>query len=192
MHHLLVVSALLATTAGAPDAPPTLRLPGDVRPLRQTVELAIDPNSETFAGAIDIQLDVTRDTSLLWLNATDLTITSARLGTEGRMRPARVLAAKEDYVGFALEAPLVKGRAHLTASFEGRVSRVQNEGLFAMKEGDDWYAFSQFEATSARRAFPCFDEPSHKIPWEVTLRVPHGLWGTVEHAGGLDDPGRRP
>ncbi len=34
---------------------------------------------------------------------------------------------------------------------------------------------TQFEAISARRAFPCFDEPGYKTPWEITLRVPDGL-----------------
>ena len=34
---------------------------------------------------------------------------------------------------------------------------------------------TQFEETDARRAFPCVDEPSAKIPWEVTLRVPKEL-----------------
>ena len=34
---------------------------------------------------------------------------------------------------------------------------------------------TQFESLSARRAFPCFDEPGFKTPWELTLRVPAGL-----------------
>jgi alanyl aminopeptidase len=38
--------------------------------------------------------------------------------------------------------------------------------------GEDWYAYTQFEAIDARRAFPCFDEPSWKVPWRLTLRVP--------------------
>jgi alanyl aminopeptidase len=38
-------------------------------------------------------------------------------------------------------------------------------------EGES-YLFTQFEATDARGAFPCWDEPSFKIPWTMTLEVP--------------------
>ena len=33
--------------------------------------------------------------------------------------------------------------------------------------------FTQFEALDARRAFPCFDQPEFKTPFELILRVPH-------------------
>ncbi|MFD2271936.1 M1 family metallopeptidase [Undibacterium arcticum] len=39
------------------------------------------------------------------------------------------------------------------------------------KDGDHWYVYSQFESTSARRAFPCFDEPQWKTPWTLALTV---------------------
>ena len=38
-------------------------------------------------------------------------------------------------------------------------------------------ACTQFEAIGARRALPCWDEPSWKAVFEVTMAVPPGLIG---------------
>ena len=146
-----------------------------MRPVRQAVELTVDPNLETFSGSVAIELEVREATSLLWLNAIGLKVTSASLGPAGAMRPATVVAGGDDFVGFATKTPLAPGPARLAVSFEGAVSRRDEEGIFAVKEDGAWYLFTQFEALAARKAFPCFDEPSYKIPWQVTLRVPHGL-----------------
>jgi alanyl aminopeptidase len=59
-------------------------------------------------------------------------------------------------------------------AYTGRVATKDTEGIFRQKDGDDWYAFTQFEAIYARRAFPCFDEPSFKTPWQLTIHAPKG------------------
>lgn len=171
----LAVLALLCPPVGPTEAPPDLRLPDAVKPLRQVVELSLDPSVETYSGTIEVELEIRRPTNVVWLNATSLSITEASLGRPDALRPARVVAGGDDFVGFSPASPLTAGPARLRASFEGTASRRDNEGIFTMKEEGTWYLFTQFEPLGARRAFPCFDEPSYKIPWQLTLRVPSGL-----------------
>ncbi|HMD80966.1 MAG TPA: M1 family metallopeptidase, partial [Anaerolineales bacterium] len=58
---------------------------------------------------------------------------------------------------------------HYSAPFNKKL-----EGLYKVEEGGKSYAFTQFEAISARLCFPGFDEPSFKTPFDLTLTVPSG------------------
>src|SRR5262249_24117037 len=69
-------------------------------------------------------------------------------------------------------SPVGPGPAELHVRYHGPVSKREDRGLFRQQEGADWYLISQFESHYARRAFPCFDEPSFKVPWQLTLEVP--------------------
>ncbi|MCU0684399.1 MAG: M1 family metallopeptidase [Polyangiaceae bacterium] len=74
-----------------------------------------------------------------------------------------------------LPRPLARGPARLRLRFAGRLDAEKSRGLYRAREPDgSWYAYTMFEPVDARRAFPCFDEPGYKIPWELTLRVPPG------------------
>ncbi len=55
----------------------------------------------------------------------------------------------------------------------------------APQERGDWYIFTQFEPLGARRVFPCFDEPSFKVPWQLTLPRARGQRGGDEHAAAV-------
>ena len=80
----------------------------------------------------------------------------------------------------------------MTLAYKGRVDLKDTQGLFRQREGDDWYVFSQFESIFARRAFPCFDEPGFKVPWQLTLHVPKNLVAVSNTPGPLrDGRGRR-
>ena len=61
------------------------------------------------------------------------------------------------------------GHAVLRLEFSGQLSSTASRGLFRQQDLGEWYAFSQFESTNARRAFPSFDEPHWKTPWTLTL-----------------------
>ena len=50
----------------------------------------------------------------------------------------------------------------------------QLRGFYLSKTKARNYAVTQFESTDARRAFPCFDEPSFKATFSVTLTIDRG------------------
>jgi cytosol alanyl aminopeptidase len=161
---------LASSAALTPSAPPGLHLPTSVRPVRYAPTLTIVSDSLALEGSIDIDLALAEATSIVWLNAVGLTVSEAHLEVAGVSRPARVVPGGPDHLGFAFDtAPAGKARLHVT--YRADVSERDDRGVFAEKEDGVSYIFSQFENIDARRAFPCFDEPTFKVPWQLTLKV---------------------
>ena len=168
---LLVVLPLGALAAD----PPGLRLPNGPRPTRVAAELSLTPGEERFTGHIEIEVALPEATSRLWLNATGLTVTHAEVRSAGATIVAQPQDTPPDHLALDFPRALGPGAVTVVLDYSGAVSNASSSGLFRQKEGEDWYVFSDFEATDARRAFPCFDEPSLKAPWQLTLRVPETL-----------------
>jgi alanyl aminopeptidase len=120
---------------------------------------------------MDIDLQLRATTSEIWLHAHELTIHEATLSVGSDRLSGRIMTEGKHLSGFAFERPIQPGGGTLHITFEGRFNGKSSAGLFKVKEADDWYAYTQFESIDARSAFPCFDEPSFKVPWQVTLHV---------------------
>jgi alanyl aminopeptidase len=173
--HPITRYASHAAAGQAPDQapiPPKFRLPADeVAPVRYRLDLTLVPDQDTFTGAVEIDLQLAKSTSVVWLNAEKLTVKDATLTVGQEKLAAKVITAPHDYVGFAFDHTVGPGAATLRVDYQGEISRKDHQGIFQAKDSDRWYVYSQFEAIWARRAFPCFDEPSYKVPWQLTLRV---------------------
>lgn len=178
----LAASFVLAGDAGAGAAPPsppapaspTVRLPAGARPLRYALDLTVVPSAAPFSGRVTIELALDKPTTTLWLNATDLVIDEATLAAGGAPSRATVTPGAPGFVGFSWPRAVGPGRATLTIRYHGTMDSQRSRGIYRQNEGpgaDDWYAYTFFEPIDARRAFPCFDEPSFKVPWQVTLHV---------------------
>lgn len=176
-----------AAAPAADPPPPPLRLPGDVRPVRYALELTIAPERERATGRVAIEAEVVRPARVVWLNATGLSIDRAALAG----RPARVIPGGEDFVGLTTDVELPVGPLAIEVAFGAPIDRTRSRGLYAEREGADWYAYTFFEPLDARRAFPCFDEPSYKVPWQLTLRVrgDHVALGNAPVVRELAEPG---
>ena len=164
--------SLPATAAESGPQPPQLKLGDAAAPKAYDLRLAIDPRQDRFSGEVRITMHVSRDVPVLWLNAEALDIDEATFETGGKAAKARTLAAAHDFVGFAVDGGFHAGDYVATIRFRGPIEPLDTRGLFRQREGGEWYAVTQFESISARRAFPCFDEPHWKTPWRVTIDAP--------------------
>ena len=149
------------------------RLPKGVVPRAYRLTLEPDLDALRFSGEVTIGVEVLEATREIVLHSVDLEIGSAAIGgtaLEVRPEPAR------ERVALVAPQPLAVGAASVTIRFHGAL-REDMRGFYrsryALPDGTKRVlATTQFEATSARRAFPCFDEPALKATFDVTLVVP--------------------
>jgi alanyl aminopeptidase len=150
----------------------TVRLGTDVAPVTQSVALELDPRLDTFRGSVEVELDVQRPTRTFNFHAQDLSILSLRLSRGAHPIDAVYTAGEGDIVTVRTGERLQPGRHMLHVTFNNKYNR-QAVGLYKMATRDgEPYLFTQFEAIDARRAFPVWDEPHFKIPYQLSVTIP--------------------
>ena len=164
----------------ATDANPH-RLPRTVVPRRYDLTLEPDLDAATFTGHETVAVEVTSPTPEVVLNAAELEIdeATAELPTGDDPLAATVSFDPEaERATLTFDRPLPAGEATLRLRFRG-VLNDKLRGFYRSTFTDDGVervlATTQMEATDARRAFPCWDEPDAKAVFGVTLVVPEDL-----------------
>uniref|UniRef100_H2SIF6 Aminopeptidase n=1 Tax=Takifugu rubripes TaxID=31033 RepID=H2SIF6_TAKRU len=166
---------VLISSSGQPFPWNHMRLPKTVSPLHY--DLGIHPNLTTldFTGVVRIQLQVHEDTGVIVLHAKQMQITEALLLAPEGVRPLRVLEYPPFHqLALLSDTLLTRGRTYevllgfaatLSDSFHGFYRSSYHTSSGAVRV----LASTQFEATFARAAFPCFDEPAFKA--KFTIRI---------------------
>ncbi|WP_194792974.1 M1 family metallopeptidase [Caenimonas koreensis] len=166
----LALSLPALALAAAPQ-PPVMQLGDDVKPLAYALDVTVVPDKPGITGRVDIDVDLAKPLSFFWINGSDLEIRQATL-TSGRAKfVAKAIRGGKDFIGLQFGKTIPAGPARLSIAYAARFSLNETRGAFKQKERGEWYAYTQFEAVDARRAFPSFDEPRWKTPWTLTMNV---------------------
>ncbi|MDB4281527.1 M1 family metallopeptidase [Paraglaciecola sp.] len=147
------------------------RLSTLIKPSFQQITLKVDPDSPTFSGETTITIDVTKATDIIGFYQKDLNIQQAYL-TNGDIRiPLTVSSHDYDIQQGKATQKIAANRYTLHIVFDGNFNTT-SDGMYLSKFEGLNYVFTQFEDMYARRAFPSFDEPGFKIPYQVTVMSP--------------------
>ena len=175
------------------------RIPRSITPHRYDLTIVPDLDAAAFEGSVDIAVEVHQATDVVVLNAIELAIDEAWVTVGGAHLAATVtLDDATERASLALASALEPGPATVSLRFRGTLNdklRGFYRSTFIDETGAERViATTQFEATDARRAFPCWDEPDLKAVFAITLIVDEALEAVSNAAVVADEPlgdGRR-
>ncbi|WP_317204820.1 M1 family metallopeptidase [Janthinobacterium sp.] len=173
-----VPAALAAPAAAGIGASTTTQLPRGVAPSHYALSLTPDAAAATFAAKLKITLTVSRPTSAITLNASELAFDAAVLrgaGQADRAASAIELDAARQSATFRFARPLAKGVYTLELDYRGKIGS-QATGLFALDydtpDGRRRALYTQFENSDARAMLASWDEPGYKATFALDVTVP--------------------
>lgn len=154
------------------------RLSVDVLPVRYAIHLHTDFETLLFSGEETIEINLKSDQKEILIHSVGLDILKALIKQGKTTQEVKVsFDEKNETLILRPTNILKKGKIYLTLNFKGVLSESL-AGFYksTYQEGGKTkiIATTQFEATDARRAFPCFDEPNKKAVFDVALSIPKG------------------
>lgn len=161
-------------------------LPEGLKPVNYKIKIYdIDTEKLTFAGTVVIEYSVQKTCSAVYLNARDIVInkasvavTSTKTETTVDVTDISYEKASEVYT-LSLATPIdaAATKVLVTVNYSA-IIQTNMAGFYrscykdAVTGKDQFMLSTQFEATDARRAFPCADEPSLKATFDISVVVP--------------------
>src|SRR5881275_565970 len=178
---------LIASLVGAVEKPFNFnetpgKLPKEVVPTEYAIRIVPNLDNFTFAGSETVKLNVRGPVHQLVLNGLELKIEAASV--DGKELPVSAIKAdnENELLTLPFSSELAAGDHALTLRFTGKINQ-QGQGLFYMhyqEQGSGTKKImlgTQFEATDARRFFPCWDEPVFRARFQLTAVVPENWLG---------------
>jgi len=153
-----------------------VRLPQNILPEMYNITLQVDLETSSVTGEVNVLCNVTTPTRYVLIHAKDMNVSVAYVRQGGKRldHEQPFPYDKNDFYVIKLQELLSTGNASIHLTF-GYTLRKDLAGFYSSSyttlEGTKRYlATTQFEPTDARRAFPCFDEPSFKANFTISIK----------------------
>ena len=142
--------------------------------------LEIEPDLEKFIYKCneEIELHIEKESKEIVLNAAEVDILDAEIKSKEKVQKAKVILEKKNERAIFRLNEGIRGKVKLLLRFTGK----NNDKLYGFCRSryidgkkERYMLTSQFEATDARKAFPCFDEPEFKARFDISMIIPRNL-----------------
>jgi len=168
----LVIAGLLSSQLSQALADASVGDPErNVIPKHYNLSLNIDPDIDTFSGEVSIDVQIAKATKTIWLHGNKLNVRKAeiRAGDGQALIVANYKQMDDSGVArLTLPTSVPAGAATLTLTYSANLSKT-NEGMHLLEQSGQRYVATHFETSAARLAFPGFDEPAYKVPFDITV-----------------------
>ncbi|HYJ61353.1 MAG TPA: M1 family metallopeptidase [Actinomycetota bacterium] len=157
------------------------RLPRNVTPTAYRLTFEPDLDAARFDGSEEVDVTVHEPVTEIVLNANELTVHGGSLVAGDRTIEVEKVVpdAEAERVTLSLGETADPGAWTLRLTFAGELNDKLvgfYRSVYPDADGAERViATTHFEATDARRAFPCWDEPDLKASFGITLVVREGL-----------------
>ena len=158
------------------------RLPKNVVPSDYTLAIAPDPAGHGVRGSEQVKLNFRQATDIVQFNSLNQVLSEVLF--DGK--PVKNVSSdnEKQLTTLTLAAPAKAGSHTLSFNYSGTLES-HPFGLFSQAfvkpDGSkDRIISSKFEATDARRMFPCWDEPAFRATFTLSATVP-AAWAAVSN-----------
>jgi aminopeptidase N len=191
--NFLIFLSVAAVCAAAPDkrsdgneldsgeSRREFRLPNNTMPLRYNLRIVtnIHTGSSLYNGILDVRVKVLETSNTITLHSRNHIITqilissnrttiesNPRFSTESDTELLTITTRQQLQQGDEVNLMILFTALMDTVSF----GFIQNSYIDPVTRQRNWFATTSFKPTSARRAFPCYDEIRFLTPFDLTMQ----------------------
>ena len=155
---IMTILFTMASSAYAQEMP-LGQLPSDVRPTHYRLDLEIFPKQDRFFGYVEIDVELSKPTNLIWLHGYRLDVTNAYILTSDEKKVTATYVEDEENAVAKLMTEQIIPPGKITLKLKYSAPFQEDfKGMYNVHKGNKSFAFTQFQASRARSVFPGFDE----------------------------------